>query len=91
MPTTCRSRCLALRLHSPAVRVLAKLVPASCMIFTAQWRHQVLSAVTEGLQAQAEHCGLLLAADGRKRVLVPADLGSREPIVVWRPNVRTRS
>ena len=33
---------------------------------------------------------MLQAADGRKRVVVPADLDSREPIIVWRPNVRTR-
>ena len=43
------------------------------------------------MSARAELCGLFLAADGRKRVVVPADLGSRGPIVVWRPNVRTRS
>ena len=92
--TTCRSRCLALRLHSPAVRLLAKLVPASCLICIAQWRLSVQeSAVIEGLlfmSAQAERCGLFLAAEGRKQVVVPADLGSREPIVVWRPNVRTQ-
>ena len=41
---------LALRLHSPAVRLLAKLMPASCLICIAQWRPCMSeSAATEGL------------------------------------------
>ncbi|KAK9836003.1 hypothetical protein WJX81_005227 [Elliptochloris bilobata] len=51
------------------------------------------------LQVQQEYVGIAdyvqvrvfgfdtaCASDGRKEVVVPADLGTREPMVVWRPN-----
>lgn len=55
-----------------------------------KWHSAMAEGKVAALPAQVERCGFSLAAGGRKRVVVPADLGSREPIVVWRPNVRAR-